>query len=158
MGAWRLEDSVSLVFAKVLDEAILGLVGDDEEVRAVTDRAYWEQRGSKATLKMMDDAFELVRALDPDLELKYNKFYVGLARNGQASNFVTYRPQKNALRVDIRLDRSEETQSILDEAGLEVLDYESRWGQYRLRLSPGDVQKHREVLAGLFAKAYDPNS
>lgn len=154
LSAWRHGDSVSLIFTKVLDEVSLGLVGDDEEVQAVTDRAYWEQRGSKATLKMMDEAFQLLRELDAALELKYNKFYVGLAKDGQASNFVVFRPQKNALRVEIKIERSDETQAVIDDAGLEVLDYQARWGQYRIRLAPGDVQKHQQVLSDLFAKAY----
>lgn len=154
LSAWRFDDSVSLVFSKVLDEVTLGLVGDDEEVQAVTDRAYWEQRGSKATLRMMDEAFDLLRALDPALELKYNKFYVGLAANGQPDNFVIFRPQKAALRVEIRLERSDEVQTVIDQAGLEVLDYQARSGFYRIRLGPGDVQKHQQVLSDLFAKAH----
>lgn len=153
LSAWRFGDSVSLVFSKVLDEVTLGLVGDDEEVQAVTDRAYWEQRGSKTTLRMMDEAFALVRELDPSLELKYNKFYVGMAKDGQPNNFVVFRPQKAALRVEVKLERSDDVQAAIDEAGLEVLDYQARWGQYRFRLGPGDVHKHRETLTSLFAKA-----
>src|SRR3989441_8980621 len=80
MSAIRLGDSVSLICSKVLDEMRLGLVDEDEEVQAVTDRSYWEVRASKHTLAMADEMLEVVRALDPDLELKYNKFYIGLAK------------------------------------------------------------------------------
>src|SRR3989338_4543511 len=77
LSAVQLGDSVSLVCSKVLDEMRLGLVDEDEEVHAVTDRSYWEARASKHTLAMADEMLEVVRALDPAIELKYNKFYIG---------------------------------------------------------------------------------
>jgi hypothetical protein len=40
----------------------------------------------------------MVRELDPTLELKYNKFHVGLAKDGQPFNSVVFRPPTNALR------------------------------------------------------------
>jgi hypothetical protein len=45
LNAVRLGDQVSLVFTTVLDEIQLGLVEEDEEVQAVTNRSYWEERG-----------------------------------------------------------------------------------------------------------------
>jgi predicted transport protein len=154
LSALRLGDSVSLVCSKVLDEMRLGLVDEDEEVQAVTDRSYWEARASKHTLSMADEMLEVVRALDPDLELKYNKFYIGLAKGGQPNNFVIFRPKKDWLRLEVRLDRSDETQAQLDGSGLDVMDYDIRWERYRIRLAKGDTTKHKEFLAGLMAKAF----
>lgn len=151
--AYRVDDTVSLVFTKVLDERRLGLVDEDEEVRAITDREYWEKRATKQTLAMADEMFELVRALDQELELKYNKFYIGLAKAGQPNNFVTFKPKKDWLWVEVRLDRSEEVQAKLDASGLES-DYEARWGKYRIRLLKGDIAKHRDLLAGLISEAH----
>jgi predicted transport protein len=154
LSALRLDDTVSLVFSKVLDEVQLGLVDEDEEVQAVTDRAYWEEKGSRSTIEMADEMLELVRTIDPAIELKYNKFYIGLAKNGQPNNFVVFRPKKDWLRIEVKLDRSEETQARLDESGLDVMDYDSRWGRYRIRLAKGDVAKHREFLLQLMASAH----
>lgn len=154
LSALRLGDSVSLVFSKVLDEMQLGLVDEDEEVRAVTDRAYWEARASKGTLTMVEEMFEVVRTLDPALELKYNKFYIGLAKSGQPNNFVIFRPKKDWLRVEVRLDRSDEMQVRLEESGLDVMDYDARWGRYRIRLAKGDIAQHREFLTALMARAH----
>ncbi len=155
LNAIQLGDSVSIICTKVLDEMRLGLVDEDEEVQAVVDRSYWEARASKHTLAMADEMFEVVRALDPDLELKYNKFYIGLAKGGQPNNFVIFRPKKDWLRVEVRLERSDETQAQLDEAGLDVMDYDSRWGRYRIRLAKGDTMKHKETLATLMRKAFE---
>jgi len=130
MKALRSGDKIGLVFTTVLDQMSLGLVDEDEEVHEVTDRAWWETRGSKATVAMADEILELVKALAPDLELKYNKFYIGLAKDGQPNNFVIFRPQKNAIRVEFRLPKTDETESAVLTAGLDVMDYDTRWGRY----------------------------
>jgi predicted transport protein len=153
LSAIQLGDTVSLVFSKVMDERRLGLVDEDEEVRAPADRGYWEKQGSKQTLAMADEMLGWLHELDPGLELKYNKFYIGLAKDGRANNFVTFRPQKDWLRVEIRIERSDETQAQLDASGLDVMDYDSRWGYYRIRVSRADLTKHKELLVSLMAKA-----
>jgi hypothetical protein len=140
MQAFKHGDQVFLVFTTVLDEMRLGLVDEDEEVQEVTDRSYWEQRGSKATIAMTDELLEKLKLLDSDLALKYNKFYIGLARNGQTSNFVIFRPKRDWIRLEPRLERSEEIQTKLEEAGLDVMEY--RRGRYRINLSRGDIKKH----------------
>jgi predicted transport protein len=154
LNALRLGDSIILVFTKVLDETRLGLVDEDEEIQAVADRSYWEARASKQTLALMDEVLELVREIDPGLEPKYNKFYVGLAKGGQPNNFVIFRPKKQWLDVEIRLERSEETQAKLDGSDLDVIGYDSRSGRYRIRLAKGDPAKHKDTLRDLFTEAY----
>jgi predicted transport protein len=154
LSALRFTDSISLVFSKVLDEMQLGLVDEDEEVRAVVDRAYWEARASKSTIAMMDEMFEAVRTLDPALELKYNKFYIGLAKSGRPNNFITFRPKKDWLRLEVKLERSDEVQAQLDESGLDVMPYDARWGNYRIRLAKEDIEEHREFLTTLMARAH----
>jgi hypothetical protein len=154
MSAVQLGDAVSLVFTTVLDQVRFGLVDEDEEVHEATDRTYWENRGSKATVAMADELLEIVRTLNPKLELKYNKFYIGLARDGQPNNFVIVRPQKNAIRVEPRLQKTDTTEAAVESAGLDVMDYDKQWGRYRIRLQKGDVKKHAEVLRKLLEGSY----
>jgi len=154
MSAVGLGETVSLLFTTVLDEARFGLVDEDEEVQEFTDRAYWEARGSKATVAMADEVLKLVAEFAPGLELKYNKFYIGLATNGIPNNFLIFRPQKSALRLEVRLPPSSETESMLETAGLDVMDYDKRWGRYRLRLNKGEVAKFTEVLSALSQQAF----
>jgi hypothetical protein len=123
-------------------------------VQEVTDRAYWESRGSKATVAMADEVLKMISEFAPGLEPKYNKFYIGLASNGQPNNFYIFRPQKNALRVEIRLPQTEETTSKIEASGLDVMDYDKRWSRYRLRMTKGDPQKFSEILAELAKQAY----
>lgn len=158
MRAVQLGSSVSLVFTTVLDQVQLGLVDEDEEVHEATDRAYWEGRGSKATVAMADELLEVLKQLDPALELKFNKFYIGLARQGQADNFVIFRPQKNSIRVEPRLKKRDEIEQKIEAAGLDVLDYDNRWNRYRIRLGKGDVKKHAELLQELFSASHAESS
>jgi hypothetical protein len=84
----------------------------------------------------------------------YNKFYIGLAKDGQPDNFVQFRPQKNAVRLEARLSRTEEIESILESAGLDMLDYDGKWRRYRIRLQAGDIKKHADVLQQLIERAH----
>lgn len=154
MRAVQLGDSVSLIFTTVLDQVRLGLVDEDEETHEETNRTYWENRGSKATVAMADELLEILRTLNPHIELKYNKFYIGLARDGQPNNFVTFRPQKSAFRFEPRLQKTEEIATAVEAAGLDVMDYDNRWGRYRIRLQKGDVTKHAAVLRRLLEMSY----
>jgi len=146
-------EHVSLVFSTVMDAVQRGLVDEDEEIAEVTDRAYWEKRGTKQTLAMTDEMLGWVRELDPDLELKYNKFYIGLAKDGRPHNFVTFRPQKDWVRLEIKVERSEETEVLLNKAGLDVMPYDQRWGSFRIRVSKADMAKSKELLTDLMRRA-----
>ena len=154
MKALKAANSIGLVFTTVVDQMALGLVDEDEEVQETTNRAYWEQRGSKKTLAIADELLELARIYDKALELKYNKFYIGLAKNGHPRNFVIFRPTKAFIRFEPRLKNSTDTQERLDSAGLDVMDYDSRWGRYRIRLQTEDVEKNKAILTEVIAEAY----
>jgi hypothetical protein len=158
MSALRTGDSTGLVFTKVLDQLNLGLVDEDEDTHEVTNRTYWETRGSQKTVAMADAVLELVKKLDPALELKYNKFYIGLAKNGAPNNFVIFRPAKTFIRFEPRLERSDPTQQQLEAAGLDVMDYDERWGRYRIRLTPEDLNNHREVIESVIAASFNAAS
>jgi len=158
MNAFQLGEHVLLVFTTVLDKLRLGLVDEDEDVHETTDRSYWEKRGAKSTVAMVYELFEMIQTIDPALELKYNKFYMGMAKQGQPKNFVIIRPQKNAMRFEVRLERTEATEKRIEENGLDVMDYDTKWGRYRIRLSKGEVKKNEEKIRELFESAYTNSS
>jgi len=155
LQALKLGDQISLVFNTVLGEVRLGMLEEDEEVQEATDRAYWEKRGSKATLAMADQMLTMLQSLDKDLAFKYNKFYIGLVKQGQPNNFVIFCPKKDWLRFEARLERSDEIQAKLDEAGLDIMEYDPRWGSYRIRLVKADLAKHELLLMELLKAAYE---
>lgn len=93
MNALKCGDQISLVFTKVLDQVILGPEEDEEEAEIV-DRAYWEKMGTRDTVALADTLLDHIHTFAPDIELKYNKFYIGLAREGQPNNFDPIHPLK----------------------------------------------------------------
>jgi predicted transport protein len=155
MQALRVAGKLTLVFTKVMDELSRGLVDEDEDAEALpADRSYWEERASKATLSLVDQLLEVVKQNDPKIELKYNKHYIGLTRNGASFNFVQFRPQKSTVMLEIQLPKTSDVDAKIEEAGLETLQY-SRWGRYRLRLSAGDLKDKAEALRELIRLAYE---
>jgi predicted transport protein len=156
MNAFKFGDQVSLVYTKVIDQMVLGVSEEEEEAEAVTDRNYWEtERGTKATVAMADRLLELIKGLDPELELNYTKFYIGLAKNGRPNNFVLFRPQKHVINVGVRLPQSSEIDQWLEQGGLDVMDYDNTWGRYRFRLGKSEIEQHAELLTSLFKRAYE---
>jgi hypothetical protein len=103
---------------------------------------------------MADQLLTIAKTHDPGLELKYNKFYIGLAKDGQPCNFVVFRPKKGFIRFEPRLKNSPETLERLESAGLDVMDYDRRWGRYRIRLQPGEIEKNKEILTEVIAETY----
>ncbi len=152
MNAIKYKDNVSLVCTTVLDQMTLGF--EEEEEQEIADRSYWEKRGTTSTVAMADDLFEIIKSFDPSFELKYNKFYIGLSKEGQANNFAIFRPQKNGLRLEVRVKKSEQMEGKLNELGLDLMDYDLRWGRYRIRLVKDDMKNHSEFLRELLQDAY----
>ena len=156
MQALKVGENTTLVFTTVMDEFSRGLVNEDEDAEAApTDRAYWEKRASKATVSLADQMLEVLRSIDPTLNLKYNKFYIGLEKDGRPYNFVIFKPQKNQLNFKLRLPQANELDAKIDEAGLDTLDYDKRGGFYRLRLTKHDIQSSSEILQDLCRLAYE---
>ena len=104
-------------------------------------------------MALMDRVLDLIREIEPDLELKYNKHYVVPERDGIPDNFVQFRPRRQHLIAEFRIARSDELTVRLEDAGFDLLDYNTRWGKYRVRLSTGDVTQRAELLRELIHRA-----
>ncbi len=156
MQALKIGDQVTVVFTKVMDELTLGLVDEDEEAEAApTNRAYWEDKASTQTVAMADQLLTIAREFDPALELKYNKFYIGLAKNNRANNFVTFIPKRTTLNFEPRISQADEVDGKIANAGLETLAYDKIWGRYRIVLGKDDVKKQEAPLRELMRLAFE---
>lgn len=156
MQAIKVGDQQTLIFTKVVDELTRGMVDEDEEADATpTDRAYWEKKASKTTLHLVDKLLETIQKLLPTLKLKYTKNYIGLEKEGQAFNFVLFRPKKGHMNFELKLPQGDDVEALIDGSGLETLEYNKRWGQYRLRLTGEDLKDKHEALSQLIQMAYE---
>lgn len=102
LTAFQVDNKIMLVFTKVLD-SVSQVAEEDESAPPKTDRSYWEKRGSQASMKLLDRCLEIIREYDPNINLNYNKYYIGLAKNGLTNNFVIFDALKKFLRVSIRV-------------------------------------------------------
>lgn len=153
MTAYKVGDAHALTFVKVLDENRYGLVEDDEPTAEPTDRAFWENRGSKKTLSVTDHLLRLVNEVEPRAGLKYNKHYIGLEVDGSPFNFVSFIPRKAHVIMTFKLPKSDEVDRILEEAEVITLSYEAQFRQYRLRIDGELDAKTREVVLLLIRRA-----
>lgn len=152
------QEHVSLVFTTVLDEVNLGLSDEDEEVKDVTDRNYWETvRGTKQSVSIADDLLQLVHTFDSGFSLKYNKYYIGLAKDGHPNNFIVMKPRKTGLMLGLKIDHSSEIQDLLDSAKLDTMDYDKRWRRFRVLIDKSDIQKNKDLLISLLKRCYGFN-
>ncbi len=153
LNAIQIEDQIALIFTVVLDHR-LGLAPEEEEEQEVTNRAYWEKRSSKTTVDMADEVLGLLKTFDQELALKYNKFYISVSKGNKPFNFVIFRPKKTSLGVEPRLKKAEEIEILLDAAGVDVLEYDTRNQRYRIRFSKEEIQKHQRLLKEILGRAY----
>lgn len=151
MQAFTVGDHVTLVFTTVLDELVRGQVEEDE-VTESTDRAYWEARSSKAVVSLVDRMAGIVQEIDPSVVLKYNKFYIGLAKNDKPSNFVSFVPRKNHVILHVRVPKTDEFDASLEDAEIDMLDHYR--GTYRLRIAKRDLASKSDLVKEFMRKAH----
>lgn len=153
VAAIRIENRVALTFTKVLDHQILGPVDDALEEQAPATRVYWEEKSSRETLAIVDSLFAIVQTFEPRYELKYNKHFIGLARNGKPDNFLVLQPRKQWVRVGVALPESPDVTSALEQAGLKA-EFDPRWRRYVLTVERADLPVRVDALAALIKAAY----
>lgn len=147
IAAYKTDKGISLTFTKVLDRMTIGT--DEEEQYEITDRKYWENKSTAKMLKAVDSIFADISQFASGFDLKYNKFYIGLSKDGIAKNFVTFKPKKSFLYLVIKGTEDSEKIKLLEEAGLDT-SYTARWKEYNIRLSGyEEYKKHKELLDNL---------
>jgi predicted transport protein len=149
-------EGIGLQFTRVLDTIKLGYLDEDEETAEQTDRSYWEtKRGTKKTVSFADRILEMTKTFASSAELNYNKHYIGFTIEGRPFNFAVCRPQKNGMRLDIKIPQDEDIDQLMADSDIDVLEYEKRWGAYRLKLTEKDIKSKEDVLAELLKQAYE---
>jgi hypothetical protein len=141
------------VASRVVDWVPPGIEDEDEPLEGPIDRSEWARRSSAVTLTIVDRMLELVRRVEPELQLKYNKRYVGLANNGTPRNFAIFLPKQHDVIVEIKIPQADGTTKDIEDAGLDLLQYSLRSNRYRIRLQSDDVEKHSDLLANLMRQA-----
>ena len=96
-----------------------------------------------------DELLKLIHDAEPKATLKYNKHYIGIGVDGAPLNFVTFMPRKAHVIMTFKLPKTKEFDEQLEEAGIEMLAYDSQFRQYRVRIESVLESKQREVILAL---------
>ena len=145
-----------LVFTTVLDAIFPD--DDGEEIGELTDRPYWENLGTKVTVKMADKLLAYINGFlnGDEFSLKYNKFYIGLAtRNGVAKNFASFVPKKAWIQLRVKLKKADDIDVIVEKSGLDSMPYDTGWKEYRFRLTEKDLINCKDDIVVLLKMAYE---
>ena len=153
LNALEVNGFLTLNSTRVLDIQTLGTEEEDSPA-LVKDRSYWETKSTKQVLSIVDHIIEVAREIDPRLVARYNKHYVGLGIDGLANNFISFKPRKKHLRLQIKIPLSDETNEVLENSNLQLLDYDKRWRYYQIQIIQGDVDKNKMLLLDLMRQAY----
>ena len=153
LSAYKNGEDKILSFTKVLDR--VSLATEDEESYETTDRAYWESRSTPKMLKMVDNVFLSLDALVGGYELKYNKFYIGISKNGMVRNFISFKPKKNFMYLTVKGNEDPEQIKKIEDAGFDV-QYGARWKQYDIKInSMEQFQKNKDLFIEIVKNSMD---
>jgi len=143
--AVKIGENISLFFTKVLDEMRLDLLEEDIKAEQ-TDRNYWEKKVEKNSLIILDNIYSELSDIIGDFKLKYNKHYIGLEQNDITYNFIYFNLNKKNVIMNIRLDKTDEIDAMLESTDLDVLNYDKRYMRYRVRIRETGLKSNLELI------------
>jgi hypothetical protein len=155
VNALEVGESTTLSFVKVLDIAsTMGWEEDGTSSIEVSDRGTWLKKSSPESMALADKVLHLIHETTQNtrLEMKYNKYYIGLAENGIPDNFISMKPQRRAVRVEFRIPRDAELTARIEE-NLDFISYDLTWRLYQVRITASDFDQNRELIAELMTLA-----
>ena len=88
-------------------------------------------------------------------ELKYNKWYIGLSKNGISKNFIFFKPGNKFVSLRIKADENSEITELLEQHCLD-LNYDKRENCYKIKIGKlMDYKENEEALLRLIDSAIE---
>ena len=141
------DGNILITFTKVLDRISLGT--DDEETFEPTDRPYWLKRSTPHMMELTDQLFSEIIGNESGFSMKYNKYYVGIAKDNTPVNFVFFKPKKKWVWLIIKTDKDESLTESIDSSGLDC-EYQPRDRRYRIKISEiNDYRSNQQLIDSL---------
>ena len=150
----KVAGAFSILATRVVDVIQLGT--EDEDVGVPVDASYWESRSSTESFRLMREMLERIKLVEPVVAPRYTRQYIGLEIGGQARNFVVMSPRKSsAILTSFKISQEDDLTARIEDSGLDMMSYERRWGNYRIRLVGTDFQNHAGLIDDLVRKSWD---
>jgi len=153
LAALEVNGSMTVVSTRVLDVVHLGTEEQDNSELA-TDRNYWEKKSTTQMLELVDLLVVAARKINDRLVARYKQRYIGLGIDGVANNFISFKPRKRFVCLQLKLPQSPEIDEALEDSGLQLQSYDNRWSHYRIQLTLEDLSQNADFLLDLMQRAY----
>jgi uncharacterized protein with ParB-like and HNH nuclease domain len=127
------------------------LISEEELER---DRAFWEEKASNESLKVMDDCLEIIKSFAPGIELNYNQRHIGLYVHGKVNNFVVFYPKQIFIRAAVTISDPASWQERFIKAGFQVVTLGKWKSRVKFRIYKEDVLNNGNLLKELFEVSY----
>lgn len=154
LSAIEVGDAITINCVKVLDLSTSMGWEEDNTAAVATDRAYWLKKAAPQTVGLADSVLSLVHEIlgNQGLSLNYTKHYIGLASGGVANNFISMKPRKHNLMLQIKLQRTDEITELIEQS-LELISYDTKWSLYQIRVTANDMVENQDLLRDLIGRA-----
>ncbi len=147
--------SHTIIASRIVDLFQLGT--DEEDEGTPVDRSYWESKASSGTLQIVDGMIERANTLlspGKPYEANFTQAYIGIMQDGKAKNFFRFWPQRKVTIVEPKIALDEQTRAGLENDGIEIMDRTKQF-RSRIRLVPGDLEKHEKHIDHLIQQAHE---
>ena len=152
--AVQVNETLTLVATQVLGLMSLGTIEEDEG--ETVDRGFWERKSSLEALQVCDGIVATISTIEPNIQAKYNKHYIGLTGRQGVQNFVQTRPRKAGFVIaEFKIPFNEETDRLIEESSLDKLSYDKRWGRFRVQIRKSDLDESGQVIKQLIESAHE---
>ncbi len=153
MSAFQTWEWYDIVFEKILDRVTTW--NEDEDILEVTDRSYREKKSNKKMLEFTDYMFNELSEFTELYSLKYNKFYIWLSKDWKTNNFISFKPKKNRVYLNIKAEDTDENRKLLDNAWFDY-DYNPLWWRHHYEIKLNDKKEfdqEKEIIINLIKQA-----
>jgi hypothetical protein len=152
LSAVKIEDSIGLLFTKILDYERKGLEASGDLAQQVT-RADWEKYASADTMQLVDKIFHIAQEFNSRVQLTFNKSYITVNLGDSRNTGLYLNPQKKQFRLTVRLAETKEIDELCEAEGFDP-DFSSFWNGYKFAIKPVDFERHSSFFRKLIERIY----
>ena len=110
------------------------------------------QKATNRTISLAEEILDLIKHnVVENVELKYNKYYIGLSINGKTINFASFQPQKNSLKFEFKISQSDDLEKALEQFEPK---YNRVYGNYGIIINNSDeIKKNKDLFIRILKEA-----
>ena len=135
MKCIEIDNKVTLVFSTILDSMVVSGGNDVSLSNDNVDKAVWNKTAGKEVIALINDLLSYVNSLpsiNGQAELAPRKQHAVIVYSNKVIAYCI--PRKNYVTVAVKLARTTKMDEFLSNSNLDVMDYNSRIGRYRVRI------------------------